>query len=100
MLSIHDKEFEEDDWDPSGVNAMSFTIGDSDEDEDKKDEDEEDDDLEEVVAVIDDEEDVEENENADTTDLDVDGLTELERMEKQLRKEEDPLQEFAIFDEE
>jgi hypothetical protein len=100
MPSIRDQEFEEDEWDPSGVNAMTFTTDGDDAEADKDAEDEDDDDLEASEVLVVEDEDDESADAEDPTDLDVDGLTELERMEKRLRLEDDPLEDFAMIVEE
>lgn len=95
MPSIREPELEEDEWDPQGLNAMSF----DDDDDEAKEEDEEDgteEDLDAVVELVDDED--EEEVEPDAVGLDVDGLTELEQMEQSLLREESL--DFAMIGEE
>lgn len=97
MPSIREPELEEDEWDPQGLNAMSFE---SDEDEDEEEDEEvaadDEEGLEAVVELTDDED--EEEGEADAVGLDVDGLTELEQMERSLLQEESL--DFAMIGEE
>lgn len=98
MPSIREPELEEDEWDPQGLNAMSFE---NDEEGDEEDEEEEvsaDDEegLDAVVVLADEDED--EETESDSVGLDVDGLTELEQMERSLLQEESL--DFAMIGEE
>ncbi|MFA5129595.1 MAG: hypothetical protein WC477_01600 [Patescibacteria group bacterium] len=90
------EEFNEDEWDPQGLNSIdkdeleSFGV-DEDDDGDEDDGIDEDDDVE-VVEVND------EDDAVPPAELDVDGLTELELMEKNLLQEESF--DFAMVGEE
>lgn len=86
MPSIRDQELDEDEWDPSGLNAMSFDVEEGDSEDEDEDGSEDEDTLDAVVELV--EEDEEDEVSKDPSDLDVDGLTELERMEQILRSEE------------
>lgn len=97
MPSIRDQELEEDEWDPSGLNAMSFDVEEGSAEDEEEDEEEVEGTLDAVVELIEEEED-EEEASKDPSDLDVDGLTELERMEQVLRSEESL--DFAMINEE
>jgi hypothetical protein len=97
MPSIRDSELEEDEWDPQGLNAMSFDVVEGDDkEEDEEDIKEEEEGVEEVIALEEIED--EEKEGVEATDLDVDGLTELEQMEQSLLREESL--DFAMISEE
>jgi hypothetical protein len=81
----------EEDWDPQGLNSLDKDIlesfGDSEEETEA---------VEVVEAVVDEDGD---DEGMHSDDLDRDGLTELEEMERLLKSEESPL-DFAMVAEE
>jgi hypothetical protein len=85
----------EDEWDPQGLNSLakdeleSFGIDDEEEDTEMKIE------VDSLTII----EGSEENEEVRSSDLDRDGLTELEEMEKSLLAEESPL-DFVMIGEE
>lgn len=84
MLSApREPEFDEDEWDPQGLNAIEKgeleSFGDSTEDEEGLDGVT----VVSIDAVVDDETD-----RAESEDLGLDGLTELELMERTLLQEE------------
>lgn len=91
MVKIPD-EFEEENWDPQGLNSIekdeleSFSA----------DEEEEEDEpiIEEEIDII----EVPDEEELPSAELDVDGLTELEQMERNLLQEESF--DFAMVGEE
>ena len=91
MVKIPD-EFEEENWDPQGLNSIekdeleSFSV-DEEDDEDETP-------VEEVIDVI----ELPDEEETPSADLDVDGLTELEQMERNLLQEESF--DFAMVGEE
>lgn len=96
MPSIRDQELDEDEWDPQGLNAMSFDVEASSEDDEEDEGVEDEVALEAVVELTSAEDD--EEEVGDPTELDVDGLTELEQMEQRLLSEESL--DFAMITEE
>lgn len=68
---------EEEEWDPQGLSALDKAELESFDESDEEEEEE----IEEVVID-------EEDEDEESEDLNVDGLTELEQMERSLRDEE------------
>ncbi len=88
-LSREVPEIVEDEWDPQGLNSI-----DKNELESFSEEGEEDDEAKKEDSIIEDEPEEEEQ----SSDLDLDGLTELEQMERNLLQEESF--DFAMVGEE